>query len=154
MTEEGLLPDPSLLAVIREISPPKNATEVRSFLGLAGYYRRYIKNFAAIAGPLHTLTRKARSSIGAQTAKTLLTASKRSSPLVPSPPSPTSACLSVSIRTRRPQVSAQSSLKSGKARSASSSASRAPSTRRKKPILPPSWSVSPSFGLLQSSDHI
>ena len=37
---------------------PKNATEVRSFLGLAGYYRHYIKNFAAIAGPLHALTRK------------------------------------------------------------------------------------------------
>ena len=58
VTEEGLLPDPSLLATIREISPPKNATEVRSFLGLAGYYRRYVKNFAAIAGPLHALTRK------------------------------------------------------------------------------------------------
>ena len=58
VTEEGLLPDPSLLAAIREISPPKNAAEVRSFLGLAGYYRRYVKNFAAIAGPLHSLTRK------------------------------------------------------------------------------------------------
>ena len=43
VTEEGLLPDPSLLTAIREISPPKNATEVSSFLGLAGYYRRYVK---------------------------------------------------------------------------------------------------------------
>ena len=58
MTEEGLLPDPSLLATIREIHPPKNATEVCSFLGLASYYRRYVKNFEAIAGPLHALTRK------------------------------------------------------------------------------------------------
>ena len=58
MTEEGLLPDPSLLAAIREINPPKNATEVRSFLGLGGYCRRYIKNFAAIADPLHALARK------------------------------------------------------------------------------------------------
>ena len=58
MTEEGPLPDPSLLATIREIHPPKNATEVCSFLGLAGYYRLYVKIFAAIAGPLHTLTRK------------------------------------------------------------------------------------------------
>ena len=57
-TEEGLLPDPSLLAAIREIPPPKTATEVRSFLGLAGYYRRYVKGFAAIAAPLHALTRK------------------------------------------------------------------------------------------------
>ena len=58
VTEEGLQPDPSLLAAIREISPPQNATEVCSFLGLARYYRRYVKNFAAIAGPLHALTRK------------------------------------------------------------------------------------------------
>ena len=58
LTEEGLLPDSSLLAAIREIPPPKTVTEVRSFLGLAGYYRRYVKNFTAIAGPLHALTRK------------------------------------------------------------------------------------------------
>ena len=58
VTEEGLLPDPALLAAIWEISPPKTATEVCSFLGLAGYYRRYVKNFAAIASPLHALTRK------------------------------------------------------------------------------------------------
>ena len=53
VTEEGLLPDPSLLAAIRDIPPPKTATEVRSYLGLAGYYRRYVKGFAAIAAPLH-----------------------------------------------------------------------------------------------------
>ena len=58
VTSEGLLPDPTLLTAIREIGTPKNATEVRSFLGLAGYYRRYVKNFAAITGPLHALTRK------------------------------------------------------------------------------------------------
>ena len=58
VTEEGLLPDSALLAAIREIPPPKTATEVCSFHGLAGYYRRYVKNFAAIAGPLHALTRK------------------------------------------------------------------------------------------------
>ena len=58
VTSEGLLPDPTLLAAIKEIAPPKNATEVHSFLGLAGYYRRYVKNFATIAGPLHALTRK------------------------------------------------------------------------------------------------
>ena len=58
VTEEGLLPDPSLLAAIRDIPSPKTATEVRSFLGLAGYYRHYVKGFAAIAAPLHALTRK------------------------------------------------------------------------------------------------
>ena len=58
VTSEGLLPDPTLLKAIREIGTPKNATKVRSFLGLAGCYRRYVKNFATIAGPLHALTRK------------------------------------------------------------------------------------------------
>ena len=58
VTEEGLLPDPALLAAIRDIPPPKTATEVRSFLGLAGYYRRYVKGFASIATPLHALTRR------------------------------------------------------------------------------------------------
>ena len=58
VTEEGLLPDSVLLAAIWEIPPPKTATEFCSFLGLARYYQRYVKNFAAIAGPLHALTRK------------------------------------------------------------------------------------------------
>ena len=58
VTAEGLLPDSALLAAIREIPPPRTATEVRSFFGLAWHYRRYVKNFAAIAGPLHALTKK------------------------------------------------------------------------------------------------
>ena len=58
VTSEGLLLDPALLKAIRDIEPLKSATEVRSFLGLAGYYRRYVKNFASIAGPPHALTRK------------------------------------------------------------------------------------------------
>ena len=58
MMEEGLLPDTELLTAIREIPPPKTATEVRSFLGLAGYYQRYVKNYVVIAGPLHALTWK------------------------------------------------------------------------------------------------
>ena len=82
VTEDGLLPDSSPLAAIREIPPPKAATEVRSFLGLAGYYRRYVKNFAAIAGPLHALTRKdavfhwsAKCQVTFNKLKTLLTTS-------------------------------------------------------------------------------
>ena len=58
VTTEGLLPDPALLKAIRNIEPPRNGSEARSFLGLACYYRRYVKNFAAIAGPLHALTKK------------------------------------------------------------------------------------------------
>ena len=127
VTEEGLLPDPSLLATIREISPPKNATEVCSFLGLAGYYRCYVKN-------------------ASERLKTLLT----TSPITAFPD------FSLPFRlytTRQPWDSAQSSLKSGKARSASSAARLAPSTKRRRPTPPPSWSASPSFGQLRSSDH-
>ena len=58
VTSEGLLSDPTLLKAIREIGTPKNATEVRSFFGLTGYYQQYVKNFATIAGSLHPLTRK------------------------------------------------------------------------------------------------
>jgi len=37
---------------------PKNVKEMQKFLGLANYYRRFIKDFAKIAAPLHTLVRK------------------------------------------------------------------------------------------------
>ena len=150
VTEEGLLPDPALLAAIRDISPPQNATEVRSFLGLAGYYRRYVKNFAAIAGPLHALTRKDAVfhwSTDCQDAfdhlKTLLT---------------TTAFPDFSLPFRlykdASTASAQSLLKSGKVKSTSSAAPLDPSTKPRKRILPPSWSVSPLSGPSQSSDLI
>ena len=60
VTEEGLLPDPLLLAAIREISPPKNATEVCSFLGLAGYYHHYVKNFCSFYRPTTCLDLEGR----------------------------------------------------------------------------------------------
>jgi len=37
---------------------PRNVKEVQKFLGLANYYRKFIKNFARIAAPLHVLVRK------------------------------------------------------------------------------------------------
>ena len=39
---------------------PKNVTEIRSFLGLAGYYRRFVEGFSKIAASLTALTRKGR----------------------------------------------------------------------------------------------
>uniref|UniRef100_A0A5S6QK60 RNA-directed DNA polymerase n=1 Tax=Trichuris muris TaxID=70415 RepID=A0A5S6QK60_TRIMR len=56
--KRGLEPDPSLTEKMRSYPIPKCLSEVQSFLGLASYYRKFIKNFAAIAKPLHQLTEK------------------------------------------------------------------------------------------------
>ena len=50
--------DPKKIKAITEWQRPKIVTEVRSFLGLAGYYRRFIKDFSKIAAPLTRLTQK------------------------------------------------------------------------------------------------
>ena len=55
---EGLSVDPSKIEVISNWKRPSNASEIRSFLGLAGYYRRFVQGFSSIAGPLTRLTRK------------------------------------------------------------------------------------------------
>ena len=58
VTPEGLEPEPRLMEAISKLPPPINVAEVRSFLGLVGYYRRFIKRFSDKAAPLNTLLRK------------------------------------------------------------------------------------------------
>ena len=55
ISKEGIKMDPEKLKVIDEWPQPKNLHEVRSFLGMCSYYRRFIEKFSIIAGPLHDL---------------------------------------------------------------------------------------------------
>ena len=60
MTRDGLKTNPRLIEAVSEFPTPRSVQEVRRFLGLSSYYRRFIRNFAKIhvAAPLHQLTRK------------------------------------------------------------------------------------------------
>jgi hypothetical protein len=58
VSEKGLGTDPSKIAAVKEWPVPSNVTELRSFLRLCGYYRRFIKDFSAVAKCLHRLTEK------------------------------------------------------------------------------------------------
>lgn len=52
--------DPSKVETVKNRSIPTSVTEIRSFLRLAGYYRKYVPNFSEIASPVTELTKKAR----------------------------------------------------------------------------------------------
>ena len=58
VSKDGIQVDPKKIEAITELSRPTTVTEVRSFLGLAGYYRRFVKYFSKIAAPLIRLTQK------------------------------------------------------------------------------------------------
>ena len=57
VSARGTEPDSSKVEAVRDFATPTSLTDVRAFLGLASYYRRFIKNFADIAAPLHDLTK-------------------------------------------------------------------------------------------------
>jgi hypothetical protein len=58
ISKDGIVVDLEKIKAIREWSAPKNMTEFRSFMGLAGYYRRFIAVFSRIAHPITSLQRK------------------------------------------------------------------------------------------------
>ncbi|GJZ12339.1 putative reverse transcriptase domain-containing protein [Tanacetum coccineum] len=58
VNRDGIHVDPSKVESVKNWKTPESSTEIRSFLGLAGYYRRFIENFSKIAKPLTLLTQK------------------------------------------------------------------------------------------------
>ena len=57
VSRNGLLMDPAKIDAVRKIRRPETKKDVRSFLGMAGYYRPFIKDFSIVAAPLHALTK-------------------------------------------------------------------------------------------------
>ena len=58
VNQKGILVDPAKIEAVMSWEVPKSPSEIRSFLGLAGYYRRFIRDFSKIVVPLTRLTRK------------------------------------------------------------------------------------------------
>ncbi|GJW23850.1 reverse transcriptase domain-containing protein [Tanacetum coccineum] len=58
VNQSGILVDPGKMEAVKNWKAPTTSSEIRSFLGLAGYYRRFIANFSKIGKPLTLFTRK------------------------------------------------------------------------------------------------
>jgi hypothetical protein len=58
VSKNGTRPDPGKVEAVLHFPQPRTVTNVRSFLGLTGYYRKYIRSYARLAAPLFELTRK------------------------------------------------------------------------------------------------
>ncbi|WJX94652.1 hypothetical protein P8452_76049 [Trifolium repens] len=58
ISKEGIAVDPAKIDTVLSWKQPQTVTDVRSFVGLAGYYRRFIEGFAKIVAPMTQLTRK------------------------------------------------------------------------------------------------
>jgi len=58
ISKEGIQVDPNRISIIKRVPIPQNKRDVMSFLGLYGYYRRFIKGFSKMASPLFGLLAK------------------------------------------------------------------------------------------------
>ena len=58
VSKERIRVDPKKIEIVVEWKPPRNVTEVRSFLGLTGYYRGFVKGFSMTAAPMTRLLQK------------------------------------------------------------------------------------------------
>lgn len=58
ISADGIRPDPEKVKAISDYSRPLNEKQMRSFLGMVGFHRRFIPNFSFIAKPLTNLSKK------------------------------------------------------------------------------------------------
>lgn len=58
ISRNGIQTDPEKLRTIKEFPIPKDLTQLRGFIALASYYRKFVKNFSSIAEPLNRLLKK------------------------------------------------------------------------------------------------
>jgi hypothetical protein len=58
ISKDGISVDPSKVQEVMDLKPPKSVHQIRSFLGLAGYYHRFIPDFSRISKPMTELLRK------------------------------------------------------------------------------------------------
>jgi transposase InsO family protein len=88
ISENGIQTDPEKVDAVKRWPEPVNKTQVRSFIGLCSYYRKFIANFSNIARPLHKLTEVATPFLWTgecQTAFDLLKAKLTSAPILTHP---------------------------------------------------------------------
>lgn len=58
VSKDGISPDPSKIEAVQQWPTPQNIKDLRSFLGLSGYYRKFVRNYALLARPLTDLLKK------------------------------------------------------------------------------------------------
>ena len=72
MTKEGISVDPEKIKAIEDWPVAKDVTDVRSFMGITGYYQRFIEGFSKIANPITSSQNKGKNLIETQNVKKVL----------------------------------------------------------------------------------